>query len=1041
MLFLRGLRWRRGYSAAVLIVGVISAAVAALGPLYARAASESTLTDELRAGGSQAGLAFSSTTLANNPAALSEMDHNLGSAEHVQGYRRPVHGESTLVTAKNRAGEFTTPSTMVWREGQCQHIVLTTGHCPMAAGQALVPDDTLHSAPRWSVGDELTIHQGLESPDGFVDGPVIGHARIVGGYRPRDFAEAYWFGHGYFQSALGPGVTSVVRIGADAIFVRPAQFLTAPSPPPGSALPVVKEVDVDAPLAPTQVRLDDVPALRARVAAVQRRFPRETNPPSRPVMRTSLAHVLADAARDKRQVEAATLVVVLELAALSLLVLFQVVGGAVEARGDEIALAKLRGLPPRRTVWFALAEPVTLLLLAAPLGFLSAFAVTHLLAGSALVAGTPVGVTAASLWALGAAFAGSAVAAGLAAARTVTRPVLEQWRSTAPARHSARWLLALDVSLAIVAVAVVVALRAGNSDRPRPVFLLAPALIVFAVALVGVRLLPRLAGRLIQRTRSSKHIASFLALRQTVRRPGGLRLAALLAVAAGLATFAVCGEAVARANRDARAQTELGSARQLGVQFESGHDPQGAVADADPGGRWAMATATWSPDGGPSSGSTIVGKVQGVEPSRLAATTYAVRGHLSPASLARSITTSGRTPATFRGTQLRVTLDTTALSGDHPMVELDVRKLHEQAKAVRTSVLRMGSGAYTARVDCAAGCAFAGLTFDRTFGAQDLIAGAVTVRAVETDAGRGFTPVRMRLGDPAAWRSAQIGVGASLRLTAGGPGSLSTVFRATGGSSPVLDYADSPTTIPLVAAPKATTDGRRRGGVNDYSGAAITYDIRRFVSPLPAVLDHGAVADLNYLRTRLPNFDHESSWSVWLGPHAPADAVARLKRAGLIVQNERSAAARVDELSRQGPALGLLLLLVCAIAAAVLAVGGTAVALLADARRRSFELAALRVVGVPHKTLSRSAVVEQCLLLGAGVLLGLPSGYVAAALVLPVVPEFSDATPVVLRYGPPVLIALACAAAFAVLLTITAMVAGRALARAAVPARLREAAR
>jgi hypothetical protein len=86
-------------------------------------------------------------------------------------------------------------------------------------------------------------------------------------------------------------------------------------------------------------------------------------------------------------------------------------------------------------------------------------------------------------------------------------------------------------------------------------------------------------------------------------------------------------------------------------------------------------------------------------------------------------------------------------------------------------------------------------------------------------------------------------------------------------------------------------------------------------------------------------------------------------------------------------------------------------------------------------------VVEQALLLGSAVVLGLPSGYAAAALVLPVVPEFSDTTPVVLRYGPPIVLAIACVAAFALLLAVTAVVAGRTLARAAVPARLREAMR
>jgi alkylhydroperoxidase/carboxymuconolactone decarboxylase family protein YurZ len=99
------------------------------------------------------------------------------------------------------------------------------------------------------------------------------------------------------------------------------------------------------------------------------------------------------------------------------------------------------------------------------------------------------------------------------------------------------------------------------------------------------------------------------------------------------------------------------------------------------------------------------------------------------------------------------------------------------------------------------------------------------------------------------------------------------------------------------------------------------------------------------------------------------------------------------------------------------------------------------VVGVRTPTLRRSAVAEPLLLLGAAVALGLPSGYVAARLVLPSVPEFSDPTPVVLRYSPSLLVAGATAAALAVLLVVAAVVGGWALARAAVPSRLREAAR
>ena len=70
--------------------------------------------------------------------------------------------------------------------------------------------------------------------------------------------------------------------------------------------------------------------------------------------------------------------------------LFQVVSDTAEARGNEIALAKVRGRGPLSTLRFGLAEPLVLLLLAIPLGLLLAFGVVHLFAGTVLAAGISV---------------------------------------------------------------------------------------------------------------------------------------------------------------------------------------------------------------------------------------------------------------------------------------------------------------------------------------------------------------------------------------------------------------------------------------------------------------------------------------------------------------------------------------------------------------------------------------------------------------------------------------------------------------------------
>jgi putative ABC transport system permease protein len=1028
-LFLRALWWRRGFSAAVLIVGVISAAVAVIGPLYARAAGESTLTDELRDAGAQAGLAFSESVQTGLPGAIGLLSSQVHNAAQIPGYGTPITGESLVATIRATQDPTSSPTTLVTRSGVCANVVLTSGRCPTAAGEVMVPS-TATATRSWRVGQQVALSEAINDPlTGVGDGAPLGNAHIVGIYRPLNFDDPYWFGRPYFTSQFGAAVSSAVKLGIDAVFVAATEFEQ-------TVTPVLAEADVDVPLVPTQVRLNDVARLRGDVAAVARRYPRAPDNPGTPAMHTDLPTVLDAAARDHRDVNTATLVIVLELAALSVLVLFEVVSGSVEARGDEIALAKLRGLSPLSTVGLTLAEPVSLLLAAAPLGFGLGYLVTHLLAGSALVYGTPVLVTPPAFYALAGAFAGSAVAALLAARSTLRRPVLAQWRTTGRALRSPRSLLVLDGVLAAAAAGTAIALRLGNPDHPRSIFLLAPALLVFAVALVGVRVVPWLGGLGLGPTRATRRIATFLAVRHAVRRPGGLRVATLLAVAAGLAVFAVCGEAVARSNRDARAQSELGASQRLAVLLEAGHDPEQIVNRVDPAGTWAMATATWSPDGGPAE-STVVATLLGVQPRRFAATAFAVRGQLSPSAIATAIDAGTPPPATFAATTVHVVLDTSALHGDHPSVAVNVRHADQRVEQVRAGTVQLGVHSYTATVDCAKGCSFTGIALVRSVNAANVITGTTVLQAVSTGTAQ---PLIAHPAAVAKWRADELGYSASSTFTPSAAG-LTWTYRAEDASSPILAYPDSPSAMPIVATPASTSTQARNGGVYDYSATAYPYTVARRASPLPVALDDGAIANLDYLRIRLPHFDTESVWSVWLGPHAPADAVQRLERAGLLVQNVRTEHARVAELGRQGPALGLLLLLVCAVAAGVLAVGGTAIALLAQARRRGYELAALRMIGVRARTLRRSAVAEQALLLGSALVLGLPAGFAAAALVLPVVPEFSDTTPVVLRYSPPVIWALLTAAAFAVLLVLTAVLAGSALIRSATAERLREAQR
>ncbi|MCW2523751.1 MAG: hypothetical protein JWO63_2086 [Frankiales bacterium] len=1042
-LFARALWWRRGLSLAILLVGVIGTAVATLGPLYARAAAESTLNDRLTSSpGASTGLSFVGAGDLSDPATLSDQLARSPQPGSITGYPSTILGSSTLITAQVPGEIGNVNSTLVYRQGECQHLVVVSGRCPTAPGEALVDDNAVHDAPSWRLGQRLNLNlqgPGAGSPGGNAI-PLPGNALtpvvIVGSYRPADPDDPYWFGRSYFTGHLAPAAVAGV---VDAVFVSSAEFSQQPRGTRG-------EVDVDFPRDADAIRLANANAVKAQVLALQRRFPIGSGDATATVVRTKLPAVLDAARRDGRQVSTTTLLVVLELALLSWLVLFQVVTNAIESRGNEIALAKLRGLRPRDTVVFALGEPIGLLALALPLGFGLAWGAVQLLARSALAPHTPVLIDGAVPLALFAAFAGGVLAAVVGGWRTLTRSVLEQWRSTGE-RPSPRWRQpTLALALTAVSVAALLRLRSAAAS-PSSGSLLAPALIVFAVAAIALALAPAAGRAGVRATRGTARVALFLSVRQTSRRRAGLRLAALLIVAIGLASFAIAGEAVAAGNRSARAQNELGAPRVAAIQFQATVDPQAVVRQVDPSGSWAMAAAEWAPSGGAASGGpAVLNDVLAVEPTRLAAVGFHARDQVSPARVAALIgDPKSPPPATFTGDQVRVQLDAGAINGPAPQLGVKVRPQHGSAVTVAAGSVFSGVRSYDAAVDCQGGCAFLGLVFSPPPGVFASAVNTVTLTAATAHGASGWSAIAVVLDRPAAWRASNVGVSQPATVTAG-PAGVTDRFTTADGSSAVLGYADSPTPLPLVAGAHAVPDpaGRvtiagTRGALLDYTGAQADFVIAASTAVVPVLGDEGAVGSLDYLRAQLPDFDYEANWSIWLGPHAPADALSRLRAAGLIIGGVRTENARVAELGRQGPALALLLLLVCAVAAAILSVGATAVSLLASGRRRAFELAALRVVGVPDRVLRRTSVLEQLTLLGAGLVFGVPTGYAVGWLVMPSLATFTDPTPVPLRYGPPVGPVLALAAAFAVLLSLTAVFAGRTVARAAVPARLREA--
>jgi putative ABC transport system permease protein len=250
-----------------------------------------------------------------------------------------------------------------------------------------------------------------------------------------------------------------------------------------------------------------------------------------------------------------------------------------------------------------------------------------------------------------------------------------------------------------------------------------------------------------------------------------------------------------------------------------------------------------------------------------------------------------------------------------------------------------------------------------------------------------------------------------------------------------------PDTVPAVVTPGL----RPASGSSGYlvgvpAGAPLPVRVAGTAAVLPRVGAAGMLVAWDAVTAaRSVRDDEILADQVWLGAAAPPDVPARLAAAGLTVTGVETPQDRAASLARQGPALAVTFLRAGAVAAAVLAVGATVVNLLLVARRRSFELAALRALGFRPRTVTAAALAEQVLLAAVAVVVGVTLGVLAARLGLPSVPEFADGAtvpPLLVRVDP--VTVLAVAVALAAVLGAGIAAGAAALMSSSGPGRLRE---
>ncbi len=1030
----RALWWRRGLSAAVLAVSAAVVAVAVAGPTYDRAAKESVLQDSLRSAPPlETGLEVKAFDAL--PSLQSVVDRRVRAAgittygPAIGAQEAPYSGTFTCaraVTLITSACNAPARGLVVARTGFLNHVTITAGRAPRAAGEVLAsatflklnglrPGDRF--APLGALPDRTYTRQ--VSP-----GPVFTSLTIVGAYAT-DELDGFWFQRRYFADLVAQGDPYAAPY-EDALFTLPSTMA-----------PLQYEAVIDLPLDLSSVRVANAASLRDRVEQVEAGLANDNLVGS--AVSTVLPALLTSAAANEQALGTPILLIVLQLLLLCLMVLYGTVRAAAEARGPEVALAKLRRFRQRSVLLFGLAEPLLLVPLALPIGVGLGWLMTVSLARQQLLSGTPVVLPWAAVLAGAAAVAGAGAATVGVGVRIATRPIAAQWRRATQRPSTRPWWVDVLVLAAAGAGLVWLAATGGlgvtnNESSADPRSLAGPALLALALAMVGSRLLPWACRRLYRRTARGS-VAGYLAVRQIARRPTTLSVTVLISVALAISAFAVSAFTVAGGNRHAVAAVRVGASTVVHVTVPVDADLGALVDAADPSGRQAMAV-TQSPVLAADRRELI-----GVEPQRLAAiATWRddFAGKKSLASVANSLTVGGLHPVTTTGAQLAVDASTSGLTGA-AVIRLTVTVDRHGAIYTLVGPSLPVSGMTRAVVDlpgCESGCRLSAVGVRRDgIGTTDL-SGTLRITDIRQRGAAGWQDVPGALaGGASGWRAVRPDApGYTSTLT--GSGDLTFRFRLPWQQAPQLATHDTPAEIPAVTTDPAAPGTNLIAGGLDGQRLPVVVAVR--ATYLPRAQINGLLVDRALaVRSAVETINAQNE--VWLAAGADSGILARLQAEGVVLGQRQTLTATEGALARQGPPLALALFRIGGVVAAILALGGTALTLALAARRRGFELAALLAQGASRRSLFRSLITEQGVLLGYGTVLGVATGIVGALVALPSVPEFVT-RPIAptLLYTPPYLQVIVIGAGLGFLVTAGSLVGSALLVRAVSADRLRE---
>ena len=955
---LRGLRSRALLSAGSVLLTALAVASAVLGPIFSEAVTNSYVVTRLRE--APPGLTGLSRVFtpegAQSPAEAQAAARRASDALNEGPWGEAV---TTLETPRLMALRG---AVRFWaREGACETLDVE-GRCPAREGEVLMlQKDFEKTGAELGKPLPLIIYEPPELQAVGLDRPALDEVTVVGTYTTPATADD-WLVPGRLTST-----NEQTTINGGYQPYGPGPLITTPETVDAVgdwAVRVDTPLDVPADITPEELDLAAESAL-----AIPSDETIEVDGGTLADDSTNSLGRVADEVREQEVTARGSIApAVLSLVLVALALLMRLLNAASEIRVPELALASLRGVTARRLWGLGLAEPVTLLLIATPIGVALGIGMSWALVRAWLVPGLPLPLVAASWLTAGlvllAAFAVACVAVGLVVRESLASQLAGVRRPVA----ARRWAIVAQLTLVALAGATLLSkLSDAGPGDPDATDLVLPVLLAVVAGLGATRLTAWLATWWTRRSRG-RSLSGFVSARAISRRQEGTLVILPITAAIAVAVFGAGVYSSAATWRTSVAAT-VSPADTTWASPASYADTLALTRRIDPEGEWVMAAAAV-----PNPGAAF-SVVDSSRLARVATWPETWSPGLTVDQVVDDIRPPGVVP-TFQGRRISVTVDNQAETDKPLAVEVRFGRRGGIPLKVYLGPFPAGVSTQSTKVPWCAevSCPIEGMTLGGGAGTNMSMSGSATVEEFAADG----EPVPGAI-DGAAWvatpdpavRSAivdlqetdgrlqlDLDTGDSVgmaRLTSGGLVEKRPVLAGPKVQEPALDKLDEGLGLTPVG-PVAEVEG------------------------MPFVGAVGLLIDYSSYITDRPVYDNLMQVRVLQREGAPREITDALSAEGLTV--ETTLAKERQVLDQSAYALALRLYAVVAALVLMMALAGLFVSTAVQLPARRRDAAALRVVGVPRRSVMSAVARELLVVLGSAALAGILAGSLAQYVVL-----------------------------------------------------------